>query len=212
MSPITPPLPRLAPPTTAIAAAAFVLLGSPLALNGTGSIFETARACDWRSLVQPRVSFVVTIGTTEDQQERRLDLRSPSDHLANIRQTLSPAIVDLATVFGVSRQAIYKWMGGESTPEPDKFARIRTLSRVADAFREAEVTHAAHILKIKEFDGASLMDLVAADALLPWHIEASIAEARAMNAAYERSGLAKTKAPPSEDWRTELSIPGSGER
>ena len=212
MSTIAPPLLRLAPTTTALAAAAFVLLGSPLAINGTGSIFETARACDWRSMVQPRVSFVVKIGTSGDHREQRPDLRTPSDHLANIRQTLKPAIVDLATVFGVSRQAIYKWISGESAPEPDKFARIHALSRVADAVREAGVTRAAHILKIKGFDGASLMDLVAADALLPWHVEASIAEARTMDAAYERSGLAKTKARPSEDWRTELSVPGSSER
>ena len=212
MSTITPPLPRLAPPTAAIAAAAFVLLGSPLAISGTGSVFETARVCDWRSMLQPRVSFVVKIGTTGDHQGQRPDLRTPSDHLANIRQTLKPAIVDLAMVFGVSRQAIYKWIGGESTPEPDKIARIHALSRVADAFHEAGVTRAAHILKIKGFDGASLMDLVAADALLPWHIEASIDEARTMDTAYERSGLAKTKARPSEDWRTELSVPGSSER
>lgn len=212
MSTIASPLPRLAPPTAAIAAAALVLLGSPLAISGTGSVFDTARVRDWRSMVQPRVSFVVKIGTSGDHRELRPDLRTPSDHLANIRQTLKPAIVDLAAVFGVSRQAIYKWISGESTPEPDKFARIHALSRVADAFREAGVTRAAHILKIKGFDGASLMDLAAADALLPWHIEASIDEARAMDTAYERSGLAETKARPSEDWRTELSIPGSGER
>ena len=125
---------------------------------------------------------------------------------------LSPAIADLATVFGVSRQAIYKWIGGEATPEPDKFERIRALSHAADAFRDAGITRASSMLKMKAFEGRSLMDLAAAGQLLPSHIQSLIAEAQAMDGAYDRSGLAKSKAKPSDDWRTEVSIPGSPER
>ena len=204
------PMP-FAAPIRAAASAAFVLLGSALAVGGTGSVFEISRAGDWRKLLKARVTFLVDVGAADDSQELRPDLRSASEHLANVRRVLNPAISDLATVFGVSRQAIYKWIGGEATPEPDKFVRIRALSHAADTFRNAGVTRASSMLKMKAFEGRSLMDLAAAGQLLSSHIRSLIAEAQAMDAAYDRSGLAKTKAKPSDDWRTEVSIPGSPE-
>jgi transcriptional regulator with XRE-family HTH domain len=162
-------------------------------------------------MLEARVPFHVDVETADDSQELRPDLRSASEHVANIRQVLNPAIADLAAVFGVSRQAIYKWIAGEATPEPDKFERIRVLSHAADAFRDAGVTRASAMLKTKAFEGRSLMDLAVAGQLLPSHIQLLIAEAQAMDAAYDRSGLAKTKAKPSDDWRAEVSISGSPE-
>lgn len=194
------------------AAATAALIGSALVIGGTGSVFDLSRAGDWRRMVEARVPFHVDVGVADESQEQRPDLRSASDHLANIRQVLNPAIADLATVFGVSRQAIYKWIGGEATPEPDKFERIRTLSHAADAFRDAGIARASSMPKMKAFEGRSLLDLAAAGQLLPSHIQALITEAKAMDAAYDRSGLAKSKAKPSDDWRTEISIPGSPER
>lgn len=193
-------------------AAAFVLSGSTLPIGGTGSVLDLSRAHEWRERVEARASLRIDVGAGDDVQVSRPDVRSAAQHLANIREGLNPAIADLATVFGVSRQAIYKWIGGEATPEPDKFERIRALSHAADAFRDAGITRASSMLKIKAFEGRSLMDLAAAGQLLPSHIQSLIAEAQAMDAAYDRSGLAKSKAKPSDDWRTEVSIPGSPER
>jgi len=192
------------------AATAFALIG--FAAGGSGSVFDISHAREWRRMLEARVPIHIDVGTTDDSQEQRPDLRSASGHLGNIRQVLNPAIADLATVFGVSRQAVYKWIGGEATPEPDKLERIVALSHAADAFRDARVTRAPSILKMKAFEGRSLMDLAAAGQLLPSHIQSLIAEAQAMDAAYDRSGLAKSKAQPSDDWRTEMSIPGSLER
>lgn len=180
-----------------------------LALVGTGSVFALSHANGWGKMLDTRVPYFDV--QKADADAKRPDIRSAAEHLANIRQVLNPAIADLATVFGVSRQAIYKWIGDESTPEPEKFERIRSLSLAADAFQKAGVTRAASLLKMKAFEGQSLMDLVAAGQLLPEHIQLLIAEARAMDAAYSRSGLAKSKALPSNDWRAELSIPGSSE-
>jgi transcriptional regulator with XRE-family HTH domain len=181
--------------------------GLALLVGGTGSVFDLSRARKWRKMLEARVPLQVDVGSTDDEDQRP-DLRSASDHLANIRQVLNPAIADLAVVLGVSRQAIYKWIGGESTPEPDKFARIRALSHAADAFHGARVTRASAMLKMKAFEGRSLMDLAATGRLSPSHIQTLIAEAQAMDAAYDRSGLAKSKAKPSDEWRAELSIPG----
>jgi transcriptional regulator with XRE-family HTH domain len=146
---------------------------------------------------------------TEDTDAARPDIRSAAEHLANIRRTLNPSISDLAEAFGVSRQAVYKWIGEEATPSHEKLERIRFLSHASDAFREAGVARASSLLKIKAFEGRSLMDLVAAGQLLPKHVQSLIAEARAMDAAHDRSGLSKSKAAPSDDWRAGISIPGS---
>ena len=199
-------------PIGAAATAAFALLGSALAVGGTGSVFDISRAEDWRKMLEARVPFYIDVGITDESHELRPDLRSASDHLGNIRQVLNPAIADLATVFCVSRQAIYKWIGGETTPEPDKFERIRALSHTADAFSEAGVTGASSLMKMKTFENQSLLDLAAAGELSLWHIQSLIDEAKAMDAAYDQSGLAKSKAKTSDDWRAEVSIPGSPER
>lgn len=201
-----------AAPIRPAATAAVALIGSALAVGGTGSVFDISRAGDWRRMLEARVPFHVNVGLVDSSLEQRPDLRSASDHLGNIRQVLNPAIADLATVFGVSRQAIYKWIGGEATPEPDKFERILSLSHAADAFRDAGITRVSSMLKMKAFEGRSLMGLAAAGELLPSHIQSLIAEAQAMDVAYDRSGLAKSRAKPSDDWRTEVSIPGSPER
>lgn len=187
--------------------AAFVVIAC--ALSGTGSVFALSHANEWGKMLDTRVPYFDV--QTTDADATRPDIRSAAEHLANIRQVLNPAIADLATVFGVSRQAIYKWIGGESTPEDDKLERIRALSLAADAFQKAGVTRASSLLKMKAFEGRSLLDLVAAGQLAPEHTQTLIAEAQAMDAAYSRSGLAKSKATPSDDWRAELSIPGSSE-
>lgn len=179
------------------------------ALGGTGSVFALSHAKEWGKMLDTRVPYFDV--QTADADAARPDIRSAAEHLANIRQVLNPAIADLATVFGVSRQAIYKWIGGESRPEDDKLERIRSLSLAAGAFQKAGVTRASSLLKMKAFEGRSLLDLVAAGQLVPEHTQTLIAEAQAMDAAYSRSGLAKSKAVPSDDWRAELSIPGSSE-
>jgi transcriptional regulator with XRE-family HTH domain len=179
------------------------------ALGGTGSVFALSHVNEWGKMLDTRVPYFDV--QTTDTDVARPDIRPAAEHIANIRQVLNPAIADLATVFGVSRQAIYKWIGGESKPEDDKLERIRALSLAADAFQKAGVTRASSLLKMKAFEGRSLLDLVAAGQLVSEHTQTLIAEAQAMDAAYSRSGLAKSKAAPSDDWRAELSIPGSSE-
>lgn len=193
--------------------AAVVLLSSAFSVVGTGSVFDISRAQDWRRMMEARVPLHVDLGETADNLiDQRPDLRSASEHLGNIRQILNPAVADLATVFGVSRQAIYKWIGGEATPESENFERIRALSHAADAFRDAGIMRAPSMLKIKAFAGRSLMDLAAAGQLLPSHTLSLIAEAQAMDRDYVQSGLASSRAKPSDDWRTEISVPGLPDR
>ncbi|TAN25837.1 MAG: XRE family transcriptional regulator [Castellaniella sp.] len=184
-------------------------MGCTLAIGGTGSVFELSHVGKWGRMLDARIPYFRI--QTSDVDTDRPDIRSAAEHLANIRQVFRPAIADLSTVFGVSRQAIYKWIGGESVPEEEKMDRIRSLSLAADAFLKAGVGRASSLVKMKLFEGRSVLDLVAARALLPEHVQSLVTEARAMDAAYDRSGLAKSRAVPSDDWRAGISIPGSSE-
>lgn len=178
-------------------------------LGGTGSVYALPHANEWGKMLDARVPHFNI--RTVDVNSVRPDIRSAAEHLANIRQAFNPAIADLATAFGVSRQMIYKWIGGESTPEDEKLDRIRALSLAADAFQKAGVNRASSFLKMKAFNSQSLLDLVAAGQLSPEHTQALIKEVQAMATAYTRSGLAKSKTIPSDDWHSELSIPGFSE-
>ena len=185
-------------------------------VDGSGSEYDPRRAWQWEIFLQWRRPINIDVAQHEDPigqgailAVKRSDVRTAQQHLANIRQVLNPAITDLAIVFDVSRQAIYKWLSGDSTPEPDKLARIVELSGVADAFHDAGVSRAAAILKMKAFDGRSLLDLIAAGEGCSQHVQTLVAEAKAIEAAYERTGLAKSKAKPTSDWQSSMSIPGS---
>lgn len=179
-------------------------------LVGTGSAYGMDRSDTWRPYLQHRVPFISEVGLQSSANER-VDVRTPLEHLENIRTVLNPAVSDLASVFDVSRQAIYKWLSNDSKPEPEKLARVQALSQIADAFKDAAVVRAGSLLKMKTFGDRSLMDIVKAGA--DWHeaVGILIAESRAMESAYERSGLAKSKAKPTSDWQTSQSIPASRE-
>ena len=179
-------------------------------LVGTGSAYGMDRLDTWRPHLQHRVSFIPEAGIQGNGSER-IDVRTPLEHLENIRTVLNPAVSDLASVFDVSRQAIYKWLSSDSKPEPEKSARVQALSQIADAFKEADVARAGSLLKMKTFGGRSLMDIVKAGD--DWYeaVDLLIAESRAMERAYERSGLAKSKAKPTSDWQAYQSIPASRE-
>lgn len=178
-----------------------------LITDGSGSGFAGTKEAKffWKGRSPVSIEDVDDQGNSSINQ---LDVRTVQQHLENIRNVLRPAITDLATVCGVSRQAVYKWLGGETTPESDKGQRIQTLSHAADSFRDAGIIHASSLWKMKLFAGHSLMDLVANDELSLTHIQSLIDEAKTMQAAYDRSGLATSKAKPSEDWRSEISVPG----
>ncbi len=181
-------------------------------LIGTGSVYGVDRAADWRHYLQPRVQFILDKVDDGLDKVGRPDIRTPIEHLENIRNVLNVPIAGLADILDVSRQAIYKWLSGKSEPEPEKLDRIVQLSSIADAFSEAGISHAGSLLKMKAFNGRSLMDLIKSCENSSDHVAALISEARAMEESYKQSGLLTSKSKPTDDWRSSISIPGSPEQ
>jgi transcriptional regulator with XRE-family HTH domain len=181
-------------------------------LVGTGSAYAMNRAEEWCHHIQPRVGFVVNKSVGAADYPSTLDVRTAVEHIENIRSVLNPSVADLANLFDITRQAVYKWLSGDSIPEPEKLERIEKLSRIADAINAAKISRASSLLKMKTFNGRSLMDLVKAGEDCTTHVTALIAEAKAMEASYDLSGLASSKAKPTSDWQSYVSIPGSFEQ
>ncbi len=88
----------------------------------------------------------------------------PSDtagQLALIRQVFNTSMLELANLFGVSRQAVYGWQSG-SQPMPAPAVRLAALAGMAAIFAEAGVPADAHTLRRKVAQGRSLADAVMA--------------------------------------------------
>lgn len=179
---------------------------------GTGSVYELEQSKKWRDFIQPRVQFLLDDKGVFENETDRVDIRSASGHIENIRGVLNLGVSELAGFFDVSRQSIYKWRAESSTPEEDKLNKIIKLSRVADRFREEGVSRAGDLLKMKAFSGKSLLELIKLDEDRSEHVMALIREAESMKSAYERSGLATSSSTPSDNWLSSVSIPGSLER
>ncbi len=181
-------------------------------LVGTGSAYSMDRTEEWRHHIQPRVTFVVDKAAESNDHSSAPDVRSAVEHIENIRSVLSPSVADLANLFDITRQAVYKWLSGDSIPEPEKLRRIVKLSQIADAFNAEKISRASSLLKMKTFNGRSLMDLLKTGEDCTAQVVALIAEAKAMEASYKRSGLASSKAKPTSDWQSYVSIPGLPEQ
>ena len=85
--------------------------------------------------------------------------RSPAENLARIREVLKPTMLELASLFGVSRQAVYDWQQG-SQPVSQTAQRLAQLARVADVFAEAELSVDAKALRRQVAGGRTLLDAV----------------------------------------------------
>ncbi|MCF5855609.1 helix-turn-helix domain-containing protein [Aeromonas veronii] len=180
---------------------------------GTGSSLVVDKEYEglWSHPIKSRVAFWgdgIHIYTIEENAHQ-VDLRPISEHFANIRAVLSPSVSDLAKVFGVTRQAVYKWISGSAEPEPNNAIKIKRLSEIADMVNSSGVKNKDYLLTIKAFDGMSVLDLLSNNGSVEdSQIEALLKEAKIME---NTSSAISGKGNPTNDWLSSESIPGSAE-
>jgi len=85
-------------------------------------------------------------------------IRTPSEDLARIREVLKPAISDLATTLGVSRQSVYNWINGDAVAA-DNADKLRDLAQAADVLTSERVVVNAALLKRKFVNGKTLLQV-----------------------------------------------------
>jgi transcriptional regulator with XRE-family HTH domain len=88
-------------------------------------------------------------------------VRSPAEDLVRIREVLKPAVSDLATTFGVSRQSVYNWLNGEPVAE-ENAAKLQDLAEAADLLAHEGIAVNAALLKRKFTNGRTLLQVAQA--------------------------------------------------
>lgn len=88
-------------------------------------------------------------------------VRTPLENLNRIREVLSPAVSDLATTLGVTRQSIYNWLNGAPVAD-DNAAKLRDLAQAADILAHEGVKVNASFLKRKFANGKTLLQVAQA--------------------------------------------------
>lgn len=184
-----------------------------MTFNGTGGIYDMNQSDQWIVIIERRLPNVEVYNIKpKNEIINRPDVRTTAEHIENIRDYLNISISELSAFFEVSRQAIYKWLAGGTVPEQKTQNQITLLSRIADQFREANISRAGTLLKMKAFEGRSLMDLIVSGEYTNEHVRVLINEARIMENSYRQSGLSSSKATSTRDWQASISIPGSSEK
>jgi transcriptional regulator with XRE-family HTH domain len=142
----------------------------------------TSNTCVKRASFKAMVVYAMVVGTgglmTADYFAKRADRgyayhqiaalpvqtdgalqRTPAENLARVREVLKPAVSDLATLFGVSRQAIYDWQAG-AQPVQGNAARLDDLAGAADVLAAGGVAATPRLLQRRIAGGKTLFDVV----------------------------------------------------
>ena len=140
--------------------------------NGKGGLFRSFAYCvaGTMGFVSPQAmerSYSTSIATvhyksegSEAKAQEAVELeRTSAQDLACVRKVLKPTVLELANLFGVSRQAVYDWQGG-AQPAPQAAERLALLARAADVFAEANIKVDAKALRRKVSGGGTVLDAV----------------------------------------------------
>lgn len=123
---------------------------------GTGGIMTTHSTAELNKWVyDPRIH-------VEPSREKQVDMRSPSEHVANIRDVFDINISDLASILWVTRPTVYAWLAGNE-PKGEAVIRIQQLSRVADKFNQANIIRLDKLVHRPILNGCSLLDILKTD-------------------------------------------------
>ncbi|WP_414541475.1 hypothetical protein [Nostoc sp. CCY0012] len=98
----------------------------------------------------------------EPSRAKQVDVRSPAEHVANIRDVFAINMSDLASVLGVTRPTVYAWLAGQE-PKGEAVIRIQQLSCAADKFNQANIIRLDKLVHRPIFNGRSLLDILKTD-------------------------------------------------
>lgn len=134
-----------------------------------------------------------------------LDIRSTVETLARIRDVFALSISDLASACQVSRQAIYKWISGESSSlEPHNQSRLDDLYRAAELFAARGLVGSSIVLQRRSKAGKTLIQSMrGGESAQTWSrdmLDILALESRQRVMLDERLRARKRAAPSVEEW------------
>jgi len=180
-------------------------------LVGTGSINAAPSAERLNAYFKPKMESKFTVAEQNQLKAVAFDWRGPGAHLDNIKSVLNLPVSEMALIFGVTRQSIYKWTGNQASPEEDKVAKISELSQLADLFNEGGISRPLDMLKMKAFQGKSILDLAKSGEPYMHLASVLVKESKVVDNAYAKSALPQLKNARTDSWKSSISIPFSDE-
>lgn len=181
------------------------------ALLSTGAVAITSSTERLQSYLKGNERPSAIASPHDSSQATRIDVRSAQQHLENIKSVFALPVSDLAQALGVTRQSIYKWMSASAIPEGDNLSRLASLSRIADQFSKANISRAGALLSVKVSGEKSVLELFRSGESVDEYIPQLVAEATAIDHAYESSAARNRAASDSSEWRSSISIPTASE-
>lgn len=116
----------------------------------------------------------------EQAKQEAAELLGGADLIAELKATLGLSITDLAGITWVSRQTIYDWIGGGQVSDAN-YKRLLTLRQTCVDWRGRAGRPLGRLLRTKNADGVSLLDLLGQDpldrALIARHLDALASKA-----------------------------------
>lgn len=180
-------------------------------LVGTGGAYDIHRSKEWIFYVQSKSNYVIDVESNSDVSNVELDLRTIAERIENIRKILNPSMTELAKLLGVSRQAVYKWISEESSPDSDKTKLISQFNHMADLVKNSKLARPELFLKVRLPSGVPLIDaLISKDVSVP-QIQHLISELKERDQSYFKSGIEQLKGNLGTEWRATISVPGGFE-
>ena len=86
-------------------------------------------------------------------------VRNSAENLAHVRTILKPSVTELASLFGVSRQAIYNWQDGEAIASQNETLLVE-LARAADSLLAEGLASSSSVLRRKLPGGKTLLEQI----------------------------------------------------
>jgi transcriptional regulator with XRE-family HTH domain len=146
--------------------------------------------------------------STVSSSAAQLNVRSTIETLDRIREIFKFSISDLASACMVSRQAVYKWLSGNSSLEWENQNRLEDLYRAAELFATRGVAGTASLLKRTNNTGRTLVETMrAGDSAQEWArtiLDTLELESRQRAMLDARLRARKRPAPAVEEWGTPM--------
>lgn len=129
-------------------------------LVGTGGVltpdYVAARDARGYRLQEFRYS---AAGASRENAKTRV--RNSAENLRRVREVFKPTVTELASLLGVSRQAIYNWQAGQPVAEQND-ARLVQLASAADLLEDEELADNPSVMRRKLPGGKTLFESVRA--------------------------------------------------
>jgi DNA-binding transcriptional regulator YiaG len=158
--PSTPLARRRVPSVEVVSATAVMALSCAYYVVGTMGLL-TPEAIEKRSATS-------IMGLSYKHHDRRENLAAdvettieptPAEDISRIRSVLKPGVLELANLFGVSRQAVYDWQSG-AQPSAQVAQKLAALARAAGVFETSGVSVNVQTLRRRVAGGKTLLEAV----------------------------------------------------